>query len=160
MRNSFAWDRLVGQIAFECGQLEKLIEFYRPVMMKCAQAEPEPLEVANLAGMLHSFYSGVENVFKRIALELDGDLPSGPSWHSELLAAMFRAGPTRSGVISASLAARLREYLAFRHVFRSAYAFLLTWSRMEPLVMDCEATLRQFRQELESFVRSGHRGEA
>jgi hypothetical protein len=28
------------------------------------------------------------------------------------------------------------------------------------LVMDCEATLRQFRQELDSFVRFGKGGEA
>jgi hypothetical protein len=154
------WDRLISQIAFQCGQLEKLIEFYRPVLAKCADAAPAPFEVPALAAMLHSFYSGFENIFKRIALELDGDLPSGESWHRELLDSMTRPGSARPAVITSPLAARLNKYLQFRHVFRSVYAFLLTWDRMAPLVMDCEATLRQFRQELDSFVRFGKGGEA
>jgi len=148
-------DELASQIAFECGQLEKLIEFYRQVLVRCADAEPTPIEIPALAAMLHSFYSGVENIFKRIALEFDGDLPSGEFWHRALLDLMTRPGPGRSAVISLSLAARLKQYLQFRHVFRSAYGFLLSWQRMAPLVMECEATLRLFDKELDVFLQSG-----
>lgn len=147
-------DDLASQIAFECGQLEKLIEFYRPLLVKCADAEPKPIEIPALAVMLHSFYNGVENIFKRIALECNGDLPGGESWHRALLDLMSHSGPGRSAVISPSLAARLKKYLQFRHVFRSVYGFLLSWERMAPLVMECEATLRLLETELDAFLQS------
>ena len=70
--------------------------------------------------MLHSFYNGVENIFKRIALELDGQLPNSRTWHRDLLNAMARPGPSRRAVISEELRDHLNEYLNFRHVFRSA----------------------------------------
>ena len=53
--------------------------------------------------MLHSFYTGVENIFKRIALEIDGELPSGDYWHRQLLERMTEPGMSRPAVISAEL---------------------------------------------------------
>lgn len=66
------WDELASQIEFECGQLQKLFDLFRPVVDRCAQGVPGRFEVAALGAMLHSFYGGVENVFKRISLEVDG----------------------------------------------------------------------------------------
>jgi len=40
--------------------------------------------------MLHSFYTGVENIFKRVAVEIDGAPPTGESWHRGLLDAIGR----------------------------------------------------------------------
>ena len=34
---------------------------------------------------LHGFYSGLERVFEKIALAVDGSVPSGANWHRELL---------------------------------------------------------------------------
>lgn len=62
--------------------------------------------------MLHSFYTGVENIFKRIAVEIDNNLPGGAFWHSELLDLMMQPGASRPPVISVDLRARLKEYLA------------------------------------------------
>ncbi len=41
--------------------------------------------------------------------------------------------------MEAGLVDRLRPYLAFRHVFRHAYAFDLNWKKMEPLVRELRA---------------------
>ena len=46
------------------------------------------IELSALAAMLHSFYNGIENILKRIALELDDPMPGGESWHKELLDCM------------------------------------------------------------------------
>jgi hypothetical protein len=89
------WDELASQIEFECGQLQKLFDLFRPVIDGCAQGEPGRFEVAALGAMLHSFYGGVENVFKRISLEVDGGLPSGDAWHSALLNSMAGPGARR-----------------------------------------------------------------
>ncbi len=148
------WDDLASQIAFECGQLRKLIDPYRPLLDRSARDEPDRIEAAAVGAMLHSFYGGVENIFKRITLAMDGQLPRGEAWHTQLLEAVASSGPRRGAVISPALMRRLKEYLAFRHVFRSVYAFLLTWDRMAPLAANCEETLRLLEQELEAFVKT------
>ena len=89
------WDELASQVEFECGQIRKLFEFYRPLFDRSARGEADRIEVAALGAMLHSFYGGVENIFKRIALETEGCLPSGDAWHSALLKSMAGPGARR-----------------------------------------------------------------
>jgi hypothetical protein len=91
------------------------------------------VEISALAAMLHSFYTGIENVMKRIALRIDGGLPEGPAWHTRLLD-------------------RLRTYMAFRHMFRHTYSFELRWDHMKPLVSECQDILRQFEEQVEKFL--------
>jgi len=56
-------------------------------------------------------------------------------------------------VISEPLRDRLKDYLNFRHLFRSAYSFLLQWDRMTPLVLDCQNALEQLEAEIRAFAR-------
>src|SRR3989442_1331963 len=114
-------DKLRRQIAGELDQLNRLIDIHRALLDQCALVPPSPIETSALGAMLHSFYNGIENIFKRIALELDGELPDSGTWHRDLLEAMARSTSRRPAVLSQSLEARLKEYLNFRHVFRSAY---------------------------------------
>ncbi len=102
--------------------------------------------------MLNSFYNGVENIFKRVCVELGDPLPEGESWHKELLDGMAQATSRRKAAISDALRGRLKEYMEFRHFFRHAYVFTLRWDRMKPLVLRCEETLRQLEIELDSFL--------
>lgn len=104
--------------------------------------------------MLHSFYTGIENMFKGIALELDGAPPSGESWRRSLLDAIARASNVRKPLISAALREGLRKYLAFRHVFRQAYGFELRWAKMRSLVLGCDETFRSLENELEKFKQA------
>jgi ribonuclease HepT-like protein len=103
---------------------------------------------------LHSFYSGIENCLKRIAIEIDGSVPSGDAWHSQLLKNMASATNLRPQVLSEALFESLREYLAFRHFFRQAYSFHFDWVKMSHLVLKAERTLRLFEVEMDSFLDS------
>ncbi len=147
------WDKLRKQIAVERAQLHRLHETYRPILEKCATSPPSEIELSGLAALLHSFYTGIENIFKRIAEEIDGQLPAGEAWHRELLDVMAGPGKARPAVISKGVVERLDAYLDFRHFFRHAYIFTLRWDRMKALVLGCEETLRQLETELDSFLR-------
>lgn len=107
-----------------------------------------------LAALLHSFYSGVENIFKRVAVELDGETPRGEGWHRQLLDTMAIPTRIRGAVISDSLRDTLSEYLAFRHVFRQAYSFDLRWDKMSALVLNCEPTFRRLETEIDAFLQT------
>lgn len=102
--------------------------------------------------MLHSFYTGIENLFKRVAIHLDHGMPQGAMWHSRILDSMVVPTEYRPLMISGELRDTLRGYLSFRHVFRHAYAFELRWSKMSPLVLECEKTLQWLEQELDRFT--------
>lgn len=145
------WPDTHKQVDLELGLLRKLMDFFRPLLDKAQGAEPEPLELPALASYLHSFYTGVENVFKQIATDMDSSLPSGVNSHINLLGQMARGTDRRPPVISEELRRRLRDYMDFRHVFRHAYTFELKWRKMSDLVLRCEETLDRLQAELETF---------
>ena len=109
--------------------------------------------------MLHSFYNGIENIFKRTTLELGDPMPDDKSWHKNLLDGMTEATGNRKPVLSRELGRRLKEYMEFRHVFRHAYNFDLRWDRMKTLVLGCEETLQLVEGELDRFFEAGTGGD-
>ena len=140
------WDKVRRELALELDLLDRLMTEFRPIMPKIGAGEtPGNVELLALAAILHSFYVGVENVFKRIAVEVDGGLPHGAAWHRKLADSMADETAARGAVISRNLHERLQEYLRFRHVFRHAYTFYLDWEEMAPLVLALEETLRLFQ---------------
>jgi len=149
------WDSLQEQVAVERDQLHRLLDVHRSLLEKCAAMPPNEIELSALAAMLHSFYNGIENIFKRTTLELGDRLPSGEFWHKELLDGMTKATPHRASVLSPELRGRLKEYMEFRHVFRHAYIFNFRWDRMKTLVLGCEETLHRLEKELTEFLRKG-----
>lgn len=112
------------------------------------------MEVSALATFLHSFYSGIENSLKRIAIEIDGSAPSGDAWHRQLLSSMTSGTNRRPPVLSNALYETISEYLAFRHFFRQAYSFHFNWYKMSDLVLNAESILRRFETEVDSFLDS------
>jgi len=125
---------------------------HRPLLLKVRSVTPDGIERSAIAALLHGFYTGIENLFKRIALECDGDLPGGPAWHRALLDSMATSVATRSAVLSDPLHNCLTEYLQFRHVFRQAYSFQLRWEKMQSLVWQCETTMDSLEAELRNWV--------
>ncbi len=148
------WDELREQIAVEREQLRHLIRTHYALLEKRRETPPTDVELSALAAALHSFYTGVENIFKRIALALDGGPPGGEFWHRELLNSMALPSRSRPAVISDPSRERLRGHLEFRHMFRHAYTFDLRWDKMSSLVLDCEATLKLVEAELEKFLEA------
>jgi hypothetical protein len=147
-------DKLHKQIDVERQQLNRLIDEHRTLLESCASAVPNAIEVSALATFLHSFYSGIENSLKRIAIEIDGGVPSGDAWHRQLLTSMTSSTNSRPPVLSNPLYETLSEYLAFRHFFRQAYSFHFNWYKMSGLVLNAEGTMRLFETEVDSFLDS------
>jgi hypothetical protein len=145
------WPEVEEQVAIERANINQLFAAYQTVISNSSKAEPDFVELSALATMLHSLYTGIENIFKRIALEIDDSIPSGYASHSELLAAMTQSTQHRPSVISDDLRTRLGAYLSYRHVFRHAYSFQLEWGKMRDLVLQSEETWQQLQNELDQF---------
>lgn len=136
----------------EIVSLNRLIEKHRPLIELARDKVPEEYYISTLGTMLQSFYGGVENLFKRIALDIDGEFSKSDSWHKNLLDRMAFPFKDRPAVITGDLRKRLHKYLDFRHVFRAIYSFDLNWNKMRELVLECEETLVLLRNELDVFA--------
>lgn len=145
---------IAAEITTEISQLHKLIDTYKVLLNKVRTANPTDVELLALAGILHSFYSGFENIFKRISKDTDGGFKKTESWHSDLLENMVKSSKNRPAVISENLKERLQFYLSFRHVFRSAYSYDLNWEKMQDLVFESENILLTVEKELHVFLKA------
>ena len=141
------------EVELELALLGMLLSESKPLFRSVAERSPTRTETLAVAAVLHSFYNGVENIFKRIAASLESGLHRGQSWHQDILNSMASVTQNRPAVISDRLRTRLKLYLEFRHFFRHAYTFSLKWERMLPLVLACEETLRLLETELDEFLK-------
>ncbi|MGA2750001.1 MAG: hypothetical protein ABSG59_14595 [Verrucomicrobiota bacterium] len=151
--NSSGWDKFRKQQATEREQLQRLLSGIHGLLARCRDTAPTEIELSALAATLHSFYTGVENIFKRVAVELDGEALRGDAWHRELLMRMNMATAHRPALLSEELHDTLNQYLRFRHVFRNAYSFDLDWRKMSPLVLRLEETFQELEIALEHFLK-------
>ncbi|GAB4363643.1 MAG: hypothetical protein Kow009_00180 [Spirochaetales bacterium] len=141
--------RLSREIEGELELLKKLKSEFEEV--------PESLKatIRNrvIGSLLHDFYSGLERIFKRIAVELNGGVPKTETWHRDLLVEMSWDMPEmRRAVITERTMKRLLPYLRFRHVFRNLYGFELESSRIRELESDFSSLCNEVLMELEDFV--------
>jgi hypothetical protein len=147
------WHELEEEIQLEIAHLRQLLDKFAPLRKKAESVSPDTVEIVALAGLLQSFYNGIENIFKRVALCLDQTLPRGEMWHSRLLDLMAKSSLNMDPVISKVFQDRLRLYMNFRHVFRHSYSFDLQWPKMAELVSHCEIVLNLLEQELIDFLK-------
>ncbi|MFO0873399.1 MAG: hypothetical protein U0575_05450 [Phycisphaerales bacterium] len=71
-----------------------------------------------VAGVLHSFHTGVESVMRGLAMLPHAAFAKSGSWHGELLDAMERGDGRRLSLLSSELAGALKMYLPSRRRFR------------------------------------------
>ena len=134
---------LIERIADERRKIERTVDGIRIRLEKMKSASGEDLEdLKDLVAMrLPAFYMGIENIFKRIAQEIDIDEPQEENWHKDLLQQMSMSRPSRPSVISTKTAVALALTLKFRHRLRNIYVFEL----------DLEKTVENAQQVCDIF---------
>ena len=127
-------------------QLDLMRQTVNEIVFARASRAGDPLQAFDLAGfgaLLMNFYSGIENILKRIAVFHGIEIPTGPNWHVELLS-MFVSPTPSSGaprVFSQEDAELLREYRSFRHLMVHGYGVALRWEKMSHLVDGIETAM-------------------
>jgi hypothetical protein len=121
---------------------------------KAAAAKNDELYYDSVALNIHSFYSGLERVFEKIASAVEGSLPQGVNWHQELLDQMALEIPNvRPAVLSVKTREHLDPYRGFRHVVRNVYTYNISPDKMKPLAKGIRSVFRQIEKDLAAFSR-------
>lgn len=145
---------LKADIKYELDNLLRLVAEWKKI--KENKDSLAFVESRAIGSILHDFYSGIEKIFKRIAVTIDRSLPEGDDWHTQLLNRMaMKIDGIRPEIISEELKNKLGEYLRFRHVFRNIYGFELSLERTKFLAESLENTYKNFKAaigKLESFL--------
>jgi len=145
---------LAGRIRKELDDLERLIsKANRAIATARHNPRDMDLYIDSASLNLHDVYSGFERIFKQIAATVDGNMPSSPDWHRELLEQMGLDMPNiRPPILTSNTIRLLDEYLRFRHVVRNVYTFSFDPERVGRLVKDLEPIFKIIRQELSDFA--------
>lgn len=145
--------RLAAVVREHRDQVAAIVEEARQVLADYQDRTPPRLQLRGVGGILHDFYTGIERMFERIAPELNGGLPAGPSWHRSLLEEMTLDLPgVRPPVLRAATASRLEELLRFRRLFRNLYGFELEWTRMRDLLEGLPGIWEAVDEDLRRFL--------
>jgi hypothetical protein len=101
---------------------------------------------------LHAYYTGLERIFGKIANDLDGGVPGGESWHTELLRQMALDLPgVRPAVLRRETANALDRYRGFSHLIRNIYATSLDPEPLGRLVANLPSVWEQVKEDLTHF---------
>ena len=146
-------EALKKEIEIEIENIEKLVKEMDEITKRFTDM-PDFIKTRAAGSILHDFYCGVEKIFERIAIQIDGGLPKSEEWHTELLLQM--AQPIegfRDSVISKEIMEKLKEYLRFRHLFRHIYGFELKWEWFKSLALSLNRILNELKNELERVLK-------
>jgi hypothetical protein len=111
--------------------------------------ELSALELAGVAILLHNFYNGVESILKQVLQSWSVEMPTGDSWHRDLLALARDRDLITTGTLKA-----LAPYLAFRHFVSHAYALDLQAPRVEALVQSLNTAFDALKRDVSRAMRS------
>lgn len=138
--------------------IEERIQKYAKILA-AAISEKKQFETLNaddlcilVGATLDDFYLAAENIFKSIAVELDGGLPAGDQWHKQLLESMaLEISGIRPPVLMGDTVAQLDELRRFRHLFRNIYGFALNAGRVAELAQKVPNISRLLKNDIEKF---------
>lgn len=107
-----------------------------------------------IATDLADVYRGIENIFKRIAREVDMHVPTGSRWHKNLLAQMAEQRRERTFVIAENTFLQLEDLLDFRHKVNNIYGKELKYEKTIPHAKSIDDLFERVSQDLNTFTDS------
>lgn len=147
---------LLQRIADEREKIERTIARIHRGLVRVEVTAVEDREFIRIAiaTALAEVYEGIENIFERIAREVDIDLPRGEEWHKKLLSQMTERRAARPPVLSRETAVLLGELLDFRHKVRNIYAEELIHKLTEEHAKTIHALFARVCADLDAFADS------
>lgn len=148
-------EELKAEIAIEFDALQQVAHELESLRRDVAGREPTVREKTAAAAFLAQFYSGIENILKRLSRFHGVKLPAGESWHLDLFKRFCPPEQLPLPTLFDDAQARqLGPFRRFRHVVHHGYGFQIEWDRMREGLDQVSAILAVFRDRVAAHVNT------
>ena len=148
-------DELKAEIAVEFAALRQVANELEALRADVAGREPTVREKTAAAAFLAQFYSGIENILKRLSRFHGVALPAGENWHFDLFKRFcLPEQPPLPVLFDYALARQLGPFRRFRHVLHHSYGFQIEWDRMREGVEHVAQVLAAFQDRVEAHLKT------
>jgi len=142
------------EIGIELELIESVLQELNSLKKDIAGRVPTVREKTAAAGFLAQFYSGIENILKRISAYHAVDLPTGDTWHIDLFKRFcFPPHEPLPILFDETLAAALAPFRKFRHIVYHAYGSQFEWERMREGIETVDDVFTQFNVRLARYLQ-------
>lgn len=142
------------KITHEISRIDKLLSDVKPLLDLCKIKEPDIIEIAASAQILHSFYNGVESIIVLFFKYLKEKLPNDIKWHKTLFEMAFGSNTKNKNIINNEIKVKLEKYMLIRHLIRHTYSSELNWDEMGPLVNNIQDMWKIIKTDFEIFIEN------
>jgi hypothetical protein len=153
-------DELAGDVRTELELIAETVEEATRLAAEVRGRSPTVREKTAGGAFVAQFYSGIENILKRLCRFHNVEMPEGGAWHLELFE--WFCAPAHSSLpvlFGETLAERLAAYRRFRHVVRHSYGLQLEWDEMETGLEQLEDVFNHVRHATLGYTDSLNRPE-
>ncbi|MCX7736372.1 MAG: hypothetical protein N2319_06630 [Candidatus Kapabacteria bacterium] len=145
--------KLIEEIRLELKELSIIVNDVESLLENTKNILPTNVHKTALGGFASQFYSGIENILKRIHKYYNAELPKGNNWHINLLDRFTGQNNFFNITFSAELIEKLHIYRRFRHYFFHGYSHNLNWEILTNGVKDIRYIFEQFENELYNQIK-------
>ena len=149
------FEELKEEISIELEYMETVIQEVVDLRTELGTREPTVREKTAAAAFMAQFYSGLENILKRISYFYQTPLPTGDTWHLELFKRFCQpAHESFPLLFDEALEPAVSAFRKFRHVFYHGYGFHLDWDRMREGITTVDDVFARFKLRLHDFMQT------
>ena len=146
---------LCEEINIEIEMIESTLQELSALLRDISGKDPSMREKIAAAAFIAQFYSGIENILKRISHYYSVTLPTGDTWHIDLFK-RFCEPPYNPlpALFDESLALAMAPYRKFRHVVYHSYVFQIYWNRLQEGIGATEDVYLRFKSRLNEYLKT------
>lgn len=145
------YKQLKTDVSDEISSIEQVLEEIKNLKRDLSANNIDNVTKAAIGTFLMNYYTGVENIIKRISKEYYQTMPKGDSWHKELLDLSYNPPKDKIPIFSKDIVDRLNPYRGFRHFFISGYGFRIKLKLILSLINNIENIWKDVKQHIEKF---------
>jgi len=146
-----AYEELYEDVLDEVGAIEETLKRLHKIRKSFDPQTTDHCIEPAMGTYLMNFYNGIENILKRISKEYYKKIPSGESWHKELLVLSYSRPGGKSPILNRNIVERLHQYRGFRHRFVSGYGFQLSGEKMLELIDNVAPLWNDIKKAIADF---------
>ena len=145
-------EKFKNDILHEIGEIEKVLENINNLNREISHSDINTNNKTAMAAYLMNFYNGIENILKRAAKDYYETVPTGETWHKDLLTLSSIGTKDKIPILTKDLVDKLYDYLGFRHFFIHGYSFMLEWGNLKSLIENINSIWEEIKLQIKEFI--------